>query len=131
MSCPRSFALKRYPLYRAMKYKDDHKYIPAIGCSAGEFRHHIERQFRDGMQWENYGAWTFQHIYPAAYLERADDDKSSKYNHWSNLRPIWHEEINRVPEEPDHYADYNTMRNVSPYNTIINEHGIAELIAGA
>jgi len=125
MSCPRSYKLKRYPLYRAISNRKPETYIAALGCTVAEFHFHMNRQFKDGMRLDNYGCWAVHHIYPASYLDRADDNKSSKYNHWSNLRPIWSEDINLSPDEPDHYADYDTMRTVSPYNTYIDDYGVA------
>lgn len=58
-----------------------------IGCSLDEFKLHIERQFLDGMTWENRSKWHIDHIVPLATAKTEDD--VLVLNHFSNLRPLW------------------------------------------
>ena len=37
-----------------------------VGCSIEELKQHLEKQFTNGMSWENYGAWHIDHIKPCA-----------------------------------------------------------------
>lgn len=59
----------------------------ALGYSAPELKAHLERQFIDGMTWENHGIlWEIDHIVPLAhFVNRADFNTA-----WAitNLRPL-------------------------------------------
>ena len=117
--------IKRYPLYRAIKGTDNNLYIDAIGCTVGDLKYHLQRQFQDGMRLDNYGAWIVARILTASSINPTDARKSLKYNHWSNLRPAWPEDTQYNQRAPDNHADYDTIRNVSPYDTEIDAHGVA------
>lgn len=60
-----------------------------IGCSYEDLKAHIEKQFTDGMTWENYGAdgWHIDHIKPLAMASSEEEIIAS--NHYSNLQPMW------------------------------------------
>jgi len=61
-----------------------------LGCSALELCEHIERMFRRGMSWENYGSeWHLDHIRPLADFDLADDSQLLDAYHFTNLRPLW------------------------------------------
>jgi hypothetical protein len=58
-----------------------------IGCSLDELKLHIEKQFCDGMTWDNRNKWHIDHIVPLATATTEQDVIS--LNHFSNLRPLW------------------------------------------
>ena len=58
-----------------------------IGCSLDEFKLHIERQFCNGMTWDNRFEWHIDHIVPLATAKTEQDVIA--LNHFSNLRPLW------------------------------------------
>jgi len=60
-----------------------------IGCSYEELKIHIEKQFTEGMTWDNYGmdGWHVDHIKPLAMAISQEEIISS--NHYSNLQPMW------------------------------------------
>lgn len=62
-----------------------------LGCTFAEFRAHIERQFRKGMNWGNYGhkGWHVDHIIPCASFDLSNPDEVRRCFHFSNLRPLW------------------------------------------
>lgn len=62
-----------------------------IGCSAQELARHIERQFTEGMTWENRGrnGWHIDHIVPCAAFDFRIPEHQSMCFHYSNLRPMW------------------------------------------
>jgi hypothetical protein len=65
-----------------------------IGCSSEEFKTHIEKQFTEGMSWNNYNEWHLDHIKPISMFNLIVDDKLDetevkKANHYTNLRPLW------------------------------------------
>ena len=60
-----------------------------LGCSAAEFRAHIERQFTPGMGWHNMGEWHVDHVVPCAAFDLSDPEQQRACFHYSNLRPLW------------------------------------------
>lgn len=64
-----------------------------IGCNSLEFKHHIEKQFKLGMTWNNYGTqWHIDHILPCASFDHNDPRQVAQCWHWTNLRPLWAKE---------------------------------------
>ena len=64
-----------------------------IGCSIEELKAHIERQFRPGMTWDNWGNgegfWNIDHIRPCASFDLRDHTQQRQCFHWTNLQPLW------------------------------------------
>jgi hypothetical protein len=62
-----------------------------LGCSIAEARTYIEKQFVDGMSWDNYrrDVWHIDHIRPCASFELTDPVQQRECFHYSNLRPLW------------------------------------------
>lgn len=60
-----------------------------VGCTFEELKLHIEKQFTDGMTWENYGidGWHIDHIKPLAMANTKEEIIAS--NHYTNLQPMW------------------------------------------
>jgi len=73
----------------ALRYRDKtpQRYKAAFGCTYAELALHIERQFTDGMTWDNMGKWHIDHIVPLSYL--IENRMESRANHYTNLRPLW------------------------------------------
>jgi hypothetical protein len=62
-----------------------------VGYSAEQLKEHLEKQFKDGMNWENYGEWHVDHIKPiSSFIFETCDDEQFKVC-WSleNLQPMW------------------------------------------
>jgi len=77
-------------LHRTLKYleigkKGDTKEM--LGYSAATLKHHIEKQFTDGMTWENHGEWHIDHIFPLTKFPK--DTDVSEVNALNNLQPLW------------------------------------------
>ena len=56
-----------------------------------ELIEHLERQFIDGINWENYGEWDIDHIRPiSSFIFKSSEDEEFK-KCWSleNLQPMW------------------------------------------
>lgn len=89
----------RSTMYSAMRSygngqkKDDHT-ILLLGCSIGEFRQHIEKQWQSGMTWDNRGVgqgkWQIDHITPLASFDLTKPDEQKRAFHFSNQQPLWH-----------------------------------------
>ena len=104
--------------YKNQKYHEKHKHIPQqrllsslraririaigkgkksaktmelVGCSLMDLRNHIEKQFVDGMKWENYGVygWHIDHIRPCSSFDLTDIKQQKRCFHYTNLQPLW------------------------------------------
>lgn len=69
------------------------KTFDILGYSPSQLTRHIERQFLNGMNWENSRLWEIDHIIPISSAKNIDD--VIRLNQLSNLRPLWAEENNR------------------------------------
>ena len=60
-----------------------------IGCSPEELKTHIEKQFKSGMSWENYGKWHIDHIMPCAAFNLMNPKEQRQCFGFKNLQPLW------------------------------------------
>ena len=62
-----------------------------LGYSVEDLKQHLEKQFTDGMTWENYGKWHIDHIIPRKKLQYETTDDENFFKCWSlsNLQPLW------------------------------------------
>ena len=65
--------------------------IELIGCSIDQIRLHLEKQFKPGMNWENYGkyGWHVDHIRPCSSFNLVDPKQQMICFNWTNLQPLW------------------------------------------
>ncbi len=68
-------------------YTKRSKTYQILGCSFEEFKQHLERQFTEGMNWENQGEWHLDHIYPVSLAK--DEEELIRLNHYTNFQPLW------------------------------------------
>ena len=73
--------------FRLGGYTKESRSAEIIGCDWEFFKLHIERQFTDGMSWENRKLWHIDHIIPLATAQSLED--VTALNHFTNLRPMW------------------------------------------
>jgi len=68
------------------------KSFEIIGCSPQELKVHLEKQFTDGMNWNNYGfyGWHMDHKIPLYYGKT--EEQIYKLCHFSNIQPLWWKE---------------------------------------
>jgi hypothetical protein len=66
-------------------------YFNMVGYSAEQLKKHLEEQFTDGMNWENYGQWHIDHIKPISSFEFDSSEHKQFKVCWSldNLQPMW------------------------------------------
>ena len=62
------------------------------GADIDVVKAHLERQFVDGMTWENRGAWHVDHIRPCASFDLTDPEQQRQCFHYTNLQPLWAED---------------------------------------
>lgn len=60
-----------------------------LGYTQAELRSHLESKFKQGMTWDNYGAWHVDHIKPIAAFVREGVTSLSTINALENLQPLW------------------------------------------
>jgi hypothetical protein len=61
-----------------------------LGCTFEEFKTHIEKQFKEGMNWEERYKWHLDHIYPVSLAKT--EEEIIKLNHYTNFQPLWAED---------------------------------------
>jgi len=78
-------------------YSKNSKTQDILGCSFNDFKEHIEAQFADWMNWDNYGnpkdgiyelnkTWDLDHIIPIATTITEED--VIRLNHYTNYQPL-------------------------------------------
>jgi len=73
--------------FRVRKYSKRSRTHELLGCDWDFLKNHIEKQFRDGMSWENRDKWHIDHIMPLATA--TSQEELEKLCHWTNLKPLW------------------------------------------
>lgn len=81
---------KDYLTYKVVNPSSSIKDI--VGCSPEFLKEHIEKQFKDGMTWDNYGfyGWHIDHIIPLSSAK--NEEELYKLCHYTNLQPLWAKE---------------------------------------
>jgi hypothetical protein len=61
------------------------------GCTWSELKEHLEKQFKEGMTWDNhsYYGWHIDHIKPCASFDLTNQEELLKCFHYTNLQPLW------------------------------------------
>lgn len=87
LRCRIRIALKRRGL---LGIKREHL-KEVLGCTLDELKVHIEKQFKDGMTWDNYGVkgWHIDHIIPCKHFDLTKEEERRKCFHYTNLQPLW------------------------------------------
>jgi hypothetical protein len=90
----------------------NNKTFEIVGCTPQELKDYLEKQFKEGMTWENYGfyGWHIDHIIPLASAET--EEELLKLFHYTNLQPLWAEEnllkSNKITPTNDNAPTDNT-----------------------
>ncbi len=63
-----------------------------VGCSKEDLKKRIERQFKKGMSWDNYGEWQIDHKIPCKKFDFTNEQDQKDCFHYSNLQPMWRSE---------------------------------------
>lgn len=66
--------------------------IELIGCEIPVLIEYLESQFKDGMNWDNYGKWHIDHIRPCASFDLTDIEQQKICFNYKNLQPLWAED---------------------------------------
>lgn len=62
-----------------------------LGATTAELKEHLEKQFKSGMSWENYGfrGWHIDHRLPLISFDLTKPEEQKKAFHYTNLQPLW------------------------------------------
>jgi len=89
-------------IYRALKkQKAGMIFEKTINISFIELKEHLEKQFVDNMNWDNYGScWVVDKIIPTRFYRYSDRINGEFKKAWSlkNFRPLERVEHNRRPK---------------------------------
>ena len=78
----------RSRIHKALNGNKDLHTVEYLRCTIAEFKAHIEKQFTEGMTWDNHGEWHIDHIIPIKY-EKPTEEEGIKRLHWKNNQPLW------------------------------------------
>ncbi len=122
-TCP-SYKLKkilRDRLYSALKgVQKSQKTLDLLGCSVGELKVHLEKQFKPGMNWDNWSTngWHVDHIRPCASFDLMRPEEQTKCFHYSNLQPLWANDNRSKSDKYTPNAESNSIE-IPPQKTEI------------
>ena len=81
--------ISRSRIHSALKSNKEFSSKEYIGCSIDEFKHHIESQFKEDMNWENHGKiWHIDHIIPLKYNNPSIEEVIERL-HYTNTQPLY------------------------------------------
>jgi hypothetical protein len=86
----------RTRIHRTIKWnrKTDSTMV-LVGCSIEHLKAHLERQFADGMTFDNYGEWEIDHIRPCSMFDLSKPEEQLECFNYKNLQPLWAEDNRR------------------------------------
>jgi len=101
---------------RQFLFADNERFNDKIGCTNTDLRKYLEKQFVNGMTWDNHGTlWHLDHYYP---ISKAYDHSSEAYLkalHYTNLRPILcADNLKKNANIPSEFFDINKFLNPAP-----------------
>jgi hypothetical protein len=87
----------RTAIYQVLKESNVEKnghYFDILGYTPEELINHLEKQFTEGMTWENYGEFHIDHKLPITSfdIQEMGDEEFMKCWSLDNLQPMWGEE---------------------------------------
>ncbi len=77
---------------RALKHNSKiYKTMKLVGCDIKFLKNHLQKQFKQGMSWSNYGyyGWHVDHIKPCASFDLSKVNEQKECFHYTNLQPLW------------------------------------------
>jgi hypothetical protein len=81
-----------YAFLKTKRLTKKNKTFDIVGCSPEFLKEHLEKQFKEGMSWDNHGmfGWHIDHIIPLASSKT--EEEIYKLSHYTNLQPLWAKE---------------------------------------
>jgi hypothetical protein len=74
---------------KSRKMQKNNKTFEMVGITPAELKEYLEKQFKEGMSWDNYGlhGWHIDHIIPISSAQT--EEELFKLCHYTNLQPLW------------------------------------------
>jgi len=66
------------------------KTFEIVGCSPEFLKEYLEKQFKDGMSWDDRNKWHIDHIIPLCSAKT--EEEIYQLSHYTNLQPLWAED---------------------------------------
>jgi hypothetical protein len=63
-----------------------------VGCTVNFLKQFLQKQFKSGMSWSNYGKWHIDHIKPCASFDLSKPSEQRECFNYTNLQPLWAED---------------------------------------
>ena len=78
-------------IYKSLHTGKGGSWEKAVGYTLLELKVHLEKQFVDGMFWDNYGEWQIDHIKAISNFnfQNMKDPDFKQYWALNNLQPLW------------------------------------------
>lgn len=78
--------------FKSKNFKKKSSTFKIIGCTPEFLKEHLERQFTEGMSWDNQGlyGWHIDHKIPLSSSNT--EEEIYKLCHYTNLQPLWAED---------------------------------------
>ena len=93
----------RHGIYKSLRTGRGGSWEKTVGYTLLELRAHLEKQFVDGMSWDNYGEWHIDHIKPISgfNFKNMKDPDFKRYWALNNLQPLWAKDNWQKPKKLD------------------------------
>ena len=75
-------------VYKSLKHDKELSSKEYLGCEVDVLKEHIEKQFMEGMSWDNFGEWHIDHIVPLKYNNPSLEEVYERL-HYTNTQPLW------------------------------------------
>jgi hypothetical protein len=71
--------------------KSKRRWESLVGYTVEQLKAHLEKNFKEGMNWDNYGTWHIDHKIPitAFNFEKPEDIDFKKCWSLKNIQPLW------------------------------------------
>jgi hypothetical protein len=96
-----------YSAFRRKGHDKDFKSRQILGEEWNVIKDYIESQFSEGMTWDNYGEWVFDHKVPMSICKTVEE--TIILNHYTNFQPLWAKEnlqkSDKILPEFEHLID--------------------------
>jgi len=80
----------RTRIWKAIKgYTKSLPTMMLIGCEIDYLLFHLQSQFTEEMNWDNYGKWEVDHIRPCSSFDLSKPEEQLKCFNYTNLQPLW------------------------------------------
>lgn len=86
-----NFRTAIYQVLKENNLKKNGHYFENLKYTPEELIEHLEKQFVNGMSWDNYGEWHVDHIKPISQfnIQHIGDDEFNECWCLNNLQPLW------------------------------------------